>query len=75
MGNLFYQIEGIDKKYCLVPWESRNPHTVQIPKKEGRTWLETAIITGNQGQGLDLEAMMRGSDDIVLEEQLYGDPR
>ena len=72
---LFYQIEGIDKKYCLVPWESRNPHTVQIPKIEGCTWAETAIFTGKYGRGLDLAAMLRGSDDIVLEEQLYGDPR
>lgn len=68
----FYQIEGIGKKYCLVPWESRNPHTVRIPKKEGYSWTETAVFTG-KGQTLNLEAMMRGSDDFVLEEQLYGD--
>ncbi len=67
----FYRIEGIDKKYCLIPWEDPDPHSVRIPKREKIPWRETAIGTGKPGRGLDLGAIMRGSDNVVIEERLY----
>ena len=69
----FYRIGRIEKKYCLVPWESSFPHSVRIPEKKGRSFREAAVDTGKLSMGLNLSAMMRNMDDVIIREDLYRD--
>ncbi len=62
----FYRIEAIEKKYCLVPWSDDNNHSVQIERKKGKTWRESAVDTAYPGRNIDLAAMMRGEDCVVI---------
>lgn len=67
----FYQVEEIEKKYCLVPWESSYPHSVFIPDRKDGKWIETVVFTGKRDHGLDLNAMMRGADNFVNKDLLF----
>ncbi len=71
MEKAFHRIDGLKNKYCLVPWESEYPRSIRIPVKAGQTWRESAVATGNLRMGLDLGAMMRNEDNVIVEEDLY----
>lgn len=69
----FYKVSTIAKKYCLVPWKSRNPYSIYIRKEEEKPWHESALASAFPDICLDLTAMCKGEGHIrFLRESLNG---
>lgn len=69
----FFEVNTIDNKYSLVPWNSTNQRTIKVITEQGKTWFESALATAFPGGALDLVAMIRGYDHVVAGEESYCD--